>query len=457
MSSRPSMFRVRGWAKRWMPWLSVGGAAGGAWVWLLRRQVSSRAGGEGPKPRIVVLGAGWAGYPFIRRIDKIHNDVIVISPRNHFLFTPLLASTTTGTLSFRSITEEVRNVRNVTFHAAHCVDIDTTDKKIVCQMDLGEHKPFTVPYDKLLIAVGCLNQTFGIPGVTEHCHFLKELNDARTIRVAVIDRLELASGPNTSKEERDRLLHFVIVGGGPVGVEFAAELHDFISTDGKKAFPGVADHFKITLIEATNKLLPMFDVSLAEYAKERLLSNKVNVLMNQKVVDVEKGRLKVADGDPIEYGLCVWSTGLAPRDFIKSLGPPFEKNRQGRILTNEHLQVEGAPDVFAVGDCAARKDFPDPPNAQVAEQKAEYVATHLNKGMDASFDDSFVFRPRGMLAYIGGYKAIADLPSYKGKGEPAWLVWRSAYLYKQMSLKSRFNIVSEWARTFLFGRDVSRF
>ncbi|KAG0499477.1 hypothetical protein HPP92_004168 [Vanilla planifolia] len=218
-----------------------------------------------PKKKVVVLGTGWAATSFLRNLDSSKYDVQVISPRNYFAFTPLLPSVTCGTVEARSIIEPVRNIirkksGEIKFWEAECFKIDPANKRVHCHRPVTNSSSadeFLVDYDYLVIAIGARANTFNIPGVEENCHFLKEIEDAQKIRRSVMDCFERASLPNLDEEERKKNLHFVIVGGGPTGVEFAAELHDFVSGDLSKLYPSVCDLVKISVIEAGEHILTM--------------------------------------------------------------------------------------------------------------------------------------------------------------------------------------------------------
>jgi len=181
------------------------------------------------KPRLVILGTGWGAYKALSQINQSLYEITVVSPRNHFLFTPLLASTTVGTLDFRSIIDPVRRKYQHHYYMARCEAIDTLHKTILCEElgDFGGSNQFTLSYDKLIIGVGCKANTYNIPGVEEYAYFLKELHDARKIRGRIIELFERASLPNRTPEEKRQLLNIVIVGGGPTGIEFGGELSDF--------------------------------------------------------------------------------------------------------------------------------------------------------------------------------------------------------------------------------------
>jgi NADH dehydrogenase FAD-containing subunit len=176
------------------------------------------------RQKLVILGSGWGGFSVLKKIDGVHYDVHVISPRNHFLFTPLLASTTVGTLEFRCVTEAVRTARpdlNLTYVQASCTAVDPISKSLHC-VDHFSKETFNYRYDKLVIAVGAESATWGVKGVGEHAFTLKSLADARAIRNRIMECFERASNPVISIAERRRLLHFVVCGGGPTNVELSA-------------------------------------------------------------------------------------------------------------------------------------------------------------------------------------------------------------------------------------------
>ena len=410
-----------------------------------------------PRQKVVILGTGWGSYSVLKHIDKNLFDVVVVSPRNHFLFTPLLCSTTVGTLEFRSIIEPVRNIyfRNAQdFHLSSATELDVESKVLTCQSELPPYQTYTLSYDKLVIGVGALSNTFNIPGVKEYAFFLKELADARNIRNRIIANFELATQPMSTAEDQERLLHIVIVGGGPTGVEFGAELYDFLKEDVSRFYYGLRNKVKVTLIEA-NKILGSFDESLREYAEIKIARRKQFKILQSVVAKVEENKVILKDGTELPCGLVVWSTGLAPCSFIKRLN--FPKDSFGHILTDNKLQVKSAPanTVYGLGDCADIESLPLPSTAQVAERQGKWLAKYLN----GTTKKPFKFSNMGMLAYVGGYTALSDLQprSLKLKGFHSWLIWRSAYLTRLGNWKLRFQVPIDWSKTLIFGRDISRF
>ncbi|KAH0602811.1 uncharacterized protein H6S33_008461 [Morchella sextelata] len=466
------------------------------------------------KKTLVILGSGWGSVALLKKLDTENYNVIVISPRNFFLFTPLLPSCPTGTVEHRSIMEPLRHIlrhkkASVKFYEAEATKIDN-DRRVVIINDnsdvKGEIHQTEVPFDYLVVGVGAENATFGIPGVREHACFLKEINDAHKIRKKVMDCIETAMFKDQTQEEKERLLHMVVVGGGPTGVEFAAELQDFFEDDLKKWVPGITGDFHVTLVEALPNVLPMFSKTLIEYTEQTFKDEKIDVRTKTMVKNVTDKYIEAEVTRPdgtkekqiIPYGCLVWATGNAVRNVIRDLMgqlPPQKNSRRG-LAVNEYLVVDGTEGIWALGDCSATKYAP---TAQVASQQGAFLArlfntmartqaleTELNhldelskesKGEDQEALEKeiqkkskaiskvkqlspFEYSHQGSLAYIGMDKAVADITWFNGNlasgGSLTYLFWRSAYLSMCFSTRNRVLVLMDWLKVKVFGRDVSR-
>lgn len=430
---------------------------------------------DGSKKTIAVLGSGWAATSFLKGLDTEHFNVIVVSPRNYFLFSPLLPSTTVGTVELRSIMQPIRYItrqkkRECMFVEGDCSDIDEKSKTIkVTHQKQGDglEVSSTISYDYLVVGVGAENATFGIPGVKEHAHFLKEAWDAQKLRTKLMDCIETAGFPSTSEEEKKKLLHLVVVGGGPTGVEFAAEMDDFLKEDLKLWYPELAEKVKITLVEATNNILPMFSKSLIEYTEKHLTESKVELLKNTIVKGVDSSSITVSRNEKLEkidYGILVWATGLAPRQLVTNLIKNLNQPSKRGLLVDKHLQVQGSDSIFALGDVTSTQWAP---TAQVAASQGYFLSSFFNMlGSDASNSmdsvkqkkEGFQYHHLGTLAYIGRNSAIADhLPGgTKSSGVATNLFWKSAYLSKLFSFRNRVLVAFDWTKKTVFGRDISR-
>jgi NADH:ubiquinone reductase (non-electrogenic) len=406
------------------------------------------------KPAITVLGTGFAAFNLVKNLSADY-AITVVSPRNHFLFTPLLPSTTVGTIEFRSIIEPIRHARDdIRFFHASAEELNPATRTLHCK-GLEESGAFDLSYDTLVIAVGGVSNTFNVPGVAEHALFLKELNDARELRQRIISCFEIANLPSTTVEERQRLLHFVICGGGPTGVEFAAELNDFMMEDLSKWYTQLVAEARITLVEAGREILNTFDEKLRRYATEAFRRERISVLTGSPVVKVEPKTIRLADGSMVAYGLLLWSTGNAATTFGARVDLP--KDKQSRIIVDEFFRVKGYENIYSLGDCSVIEQSPLPATSQVAQQQGKYLARSLNRRLKNLPVEPFRYRHLGMLAYIGSNKALADLQNFKGRGWATWLFWRSAYLSRIVSLKNKFSVMIDWIKAKLFGRDISQF
>ncbi|KAK9225823.1 hypothetical protein WN943_010868 [Citrus x changshan-huyou] len=318
---------------------------------------------EREKKRVVLLGTGWAGISFLKDLDVSSYDVQVVSPQNYFAFTPLLPSVTCGTVEARSIAEPVRNIikkRNaeIQFWEAEAIKIDAAKNEVFCKSNIDkETRDFSLEYDYLIIAVGAQVNTFGTPGVLENCHFLKELEDAQKIRRTVTDCFEKAVLPGLSEEERKRNLHFVIVGGGPTGVEFAAELHDYIQEDLINLYPTVKDLVRITLIQSGDHILNSFDERISSFAEKKFQRDGIEVLTECRVVNVSDKEITMKIKSTgavcsIPHGLVLWSTGVGTHPAIKDFMEQIGQGKRRVLATNEWLRVKECENVYALGDCA---------------------------------------------------------------------------------------------------------
>lgn len=467
------------------------------------------------KKTLVILGTGWGAVSLLKKLDTENYNVVVISPRNFFLFTPLLPSCTTGLIEHRSIMEPIRNIlrhkkSTVKYYEAEATKIDYEKRLVYISDDSevkGEVSHTVVPFDMLVVGVGAENATFGIPGVREHSCFLKEVGDAQKIRKRIMDCVETAIFKDQTEDEVKRLLHMVVVGGGPTGVEFAGELQDFFEEDLKKWVPEIQDNFHVTLVEALPNVLPMFSKQLIDYTESTFKEEKITIrtkTMVKKVTDKYiEAEVTKPDGtkeiETIPYGLLVWATGNAVRSVVRDLMSqiPAQKNSRRGLSVNEYLVVNGTENIWAVGDCAVTNYAP---TAQVASQEGAFLARLFNtmakteavenelKRLSAAQQEvkdeeertkildeikerqkqlrrtkqigPFQYSHQGSLAYIGKERAVADISWLSGNiasgGTMTYLFWRSAYLSMCFSVRNRVLVATDWIKAKIFGRDVSR-
>ena len=317
--------------------------------------------------QLVVVGSGWAGFTILAKTKQLLKagwELTVLSPRNYFCFTPLLASTCVGTLEYRAIVESVKaSYPKIRFVEGKATNIE--GHRILYRTTTNEEECKHLAFDRLILACGATTNTFGVAGVREHAHFLKDINDAKSIRRKIIDCFDKASVGDPRA-----MLHFVIVGGGPTGVEFAAELHDLLESDIARCYSGLMDFVQITLFDVAPRILGGFDAQLADYATRHFHRHNIQIRTGKAVVRIEENRLHLDDGEVVSFGMVVWVTGVGPTEFVQSLS--FEKNKAGRLLVDDRLRLTDS--IYALGDCAVIREMDLPCTAQVALQQARYLS-----------------------------------------------------------------------------------
>eukprot|EP00922_Rhytidocystis_sp_ex-Travisia-forbesii_P063566 GHVS01094549.1.p1 GENE.GHVS01094549.1~~GHVS01094549.1.p1 ORF type:complete len:612 (+),score=98.56 GHVS01094549.1:249-1838(+) len=298
-------------------------------------------------------------------------DVTIVSPRNYFTFTPFLPSVSAGTLSPRSCIEPIRNFTKrggktvMDFYEAKGTSVDIKNKRVECQTKAGDC--FSLDYDILVLAIGAESNTFGIPGAKEYSNFLKEVENAREIHKKIVDNFERAATPGISEDDKKRLLHFVVVGGGPTGVETAAELSDFIRADLLRHFPQLKQYIKVSLIEMLPKVLPMFSEEVSKFTLKNFEKLNINTMLNTKVTKVTDTNITVlrspsssspslsAVEETIPYGFVVWASGVGQVPLSRTILSQIPEQSTNRLLhVDAQLAVKGCEHgtVFALGDCS---------------------------------------------------------------------------------------------------------
>lgn len=336
------------------------------------------------KEKMVILGSGWAAISFVSALNLFRYDVTLVSPRNYFLFTPLLADAVVGNVSAESLVEPVRNFSHgggFEFVEASATDIDPVNKVVFCETVAGK-KPMALKYDKLVVAVGSVASGGKLKGVEQHTLPLRDLSDAVKIRNTVIDCLERANSELATEEEKRRLLNFVVVGGNAIASEAAAELHDYVTEHIQSAFPKLEPYFKVTVIDSKDHIHNYYDKSISKELRRYYGRRNVETVYDAKITDVANGELHYvlrsqADAEntdqlsgnsaqkgtsseklqtaSLPFGLCVWSTGNSIHPLVEGLrrkiGEEAQQNERA-LVCDLSLRVHGAEDIFALGDCA---------------------------------------------------------------------------------------------------------
>lgn len=405
---------------------------------------------------VVIVGAGFAGLNAAKRLGNVDGiSVTVIDRENHHLFQPLLYQVAMAALSPADIAVPIRSLlaeyRNVRVLKASAERVDIANRKVITSS--GEF-----PYDYLLLACGAKHAYFGHEEWEECAPGLKNLPQATEIRRRVLEAFEVAER-ETHPEERRRQLTFIVIGGGPTGVELAGAIgemsrytlaRDFRSIDPRQT--------RVILVEAGPRILASFDDKLAARAMRDLESLGVQVWTGARVTDVTPEGVVVGT-DKIAAASVLWAAGVRAADIGRTLGAPVDQ--AGRVMTEPDLTIEGHPEVFVLGDMSNRAGAngrPLPGVALVAMQEALYTADIIKKevaGKAKSPRAPFEYFDLGQMATIGRSRAIAEFRGLKMSGVFAWWFWLLVHIYRLSGFRNRMSVLVHWAWSYMtFGRGA---
>ncbi len=409
------------------------------------------------KPRIVIVGAGFGGVKLAKLFAKENVNVTLVDRHNFHLFQPLLYQVSTAVLSTDEIAYPVRTFfrenKNVEFFMAKAQGVDK-DRKVL----LTNHGE--IAYDYLILAAGATTNFFGMENVEKYSYGMKTLQEAVHIRNHVLHMFERANKCEDSEEERRRMLSFVVVGGGPTGVEEAGALTELIAVQKKEYHNLDFDEVSVKLIEATPDVLLMMAPNLRQHTVKVLERKGVDVLLNTQVMDYDGESLKLKDGTEIPTKTVIWAAGVKAVPFIANCGS--EVDRGGRIIVNEKLQVEGSENVFAIGDCAHFQhgtERPLPTVAPVATQQAKVAYENIMKLIRGQKDlATFHYRDLGSMATIGRGEAVVDKTKMNPQmtGFIAWCAWMFVHLIRLAGAHTNLTVAIKWTWNLLSGTRLGR-
>ena len=400
------------------------------------------------KPRVVIIGAGFGGLSAAKALDGAPVDLTIIDRANHHLFQPLLYQVATATLSPAEIAQPIRNIlrsqENVKVLLEDAQGLDTESRRV--RMSSGR----IVPYDHLIIATGARHSYFGKDQWEAVAPGIKSIDDATRVRGKILLAFERAEGePDQSR--RDALLTFVIVGGGPTGVEMAGAIAELakrsIIADFRSLTPQSS---RIILVEAGPRLLPTFPGSLSEEARRALERMGVEVRLGTPVTDITAGQVTIGT-TPIPARTVIWAAGVRASAAGEWLNAACD--RAGRVVVNSDFSVPDHEGVYVIGDTSAFKSDTGqmlPGVAPAAKQAGDYVGRLIASRVSGTASPApFRYADYGNLATIGHSKAVVDFGWLRLRGFIAWLFWSFVHVYFLIGFRNRFFVAVSWAWSYL--------
>ncbi len=405
--------------------------------------------------RVVVLGAGFGGLQAAIELERIFRarpdmDIVLVSEQNYFLFTPLLPQIPSSYLDPRHIVQAIRDIRGkrrfrFVRDGVRALDLD---RRIV---ELGAGP---LAYDYLILAPGSRSEYFNVPGAREHTWDFKTLEDAVVLRERILDVCEHADH-TVDPQARRRMLTIVVVGGGYTGVELITEIRDFLFRYVAGRYRGIAaSDLHLVILEASPEVLRGIHPELARVAKKRLLRAGIEIHVSAQATRCFPGGVELNGREVLEADTVVWTAGVRASEIVETLPGPHD--RIGRAIVSEHLQVEGRPEVFVVGDSSAAVTALDAPRvAPVAIEHGKLAARNIAHAERGEPLESYRYISRGMLVSLGMNHAVVSLGSLQFSGYFAWLFWNAVHLYKLVGLKKQLQVAMDWWLAMIFPRDAS--
>ena len=398
------------------------------------------------RPRVVIAGAGFGGLTCARALKHAPVDVLLVDRNNYHLFTPLLYQVASALLEPGEIARPVRQLiqplPNADFKQAEVTGVDLDTRRL-----LTDRGP--IDYDYLVLATGSQSDYFGNPEIALHTMGLKDLGQGLAIRNRILSQFE-ASRWTSDPEKRRHLLSFVVVGGGPTGVEMSGAISELIRLGLRKDYRDLdINEVRVVLIEAAPYVLGAFVPSLREAARDSLMKKRVEVMLDRKVDTITESGVRLVGGDEIEAGTVIWTAGVRASDVGRATG--LQLVRQSRIKVDNTLQVPGHPVVFVIGDLAGAIDGEMLPMLiPVAMQAAKQVAASITDMVNNGGARAFRYKDPGIMATIGRNSGVAQLGFVHLSGFFGWLFWLAVHLVNVVSFRSRILVLINWAVDYIF-------
>ncbi len=400
------------------------------------------------KKRVVIAGMGFGGLRAAKALAGSGFELLLVDRNNYHLFQPLLYQVATAGLEEEEIAYPLRGLvrgwKDTTFLLAEIIGINVADRTIRTDSEV-------ISYDYLIIAAGSRTNYFGMDSVAKNAFDLKRLDQAEDLRNQILFMFERAERESDVRR-REALLTFVIVGGGPTGVEFAGALRELIVYVLSKDHPTIASsETRIIIVEAANSLLTAMPDDLREYARLKLISMGVEVMLESKVIGATEESVQLFGGTTIGTHTLLWSAGVAAADLAGAI-PGIERGGAGRIVVQPDLTIPGHPNVMVIGDmaCCLTNGAPLPMMAPVASQQGEYAAQSIVARERGASLPAFRYRDKGAMATIGKSSAVAVTGGFKFRGYIAWLAWLLLHLFYLVGFRNRVVVMMNWTYAYWF-------
>jgi NADH dehydrogenase len=431
------------------------GAAWGAYR-RLRRPISLQCSYGHARTKILIIGGGFGGLSVARGLARALRGtedvgVALVDRMNYTTFWPMVPSVIPSNAEVRHVAQSLRRILKplgVEYFQDEVVGVDFEARRV---KTAGRD----YPYDYLVLAPGSRTTYFGTPGAEGNAMDVKGLRDALRVRNHVIDCFEEAE--HLDDQAPDDLLTFVVVGGGPTGVEAAADTHDLIFDVLEDDYPNVDfDRVRVVLVNAGDQILKGLDSSLINAARSRLASQRIEVINDAKVEEVRSDAVVISDGRTIPTQTTVWAAGIEPPPLVGDLD--VQKDHRGRILIDQYLRVQGRPRVYAVGDCTSiQYDGPPVPAlAQAAEQEGKTAASNVVAEIKNQAPVAFRYRSVGQLVDLGEGSALVDILGVKLGGLLGAFIWKGVYLYELGYDLNRAHVLADWTIDLFSRPDTSK-
>ncbi|KAK4955535.1 hypothetical protein LTR10_006474 [Elasticomyces elasticus] len=392
------------------------------------------------KDTIVIVGSGTAGLLLSRKLDEEKFNVVVISPDETSPHTSPLTSAACGLVDFSFAEEQIRHKsRKLTYYKARVEDVDFIRKvcrcRSACNVPGRKDRLFEVKYDRLILAPGFATHTLDIPGADEHALFLRTVADARRIHHRLTQLLELASMPHVSADEQRKLLHIIIVDGGPTCIELAGKLSDLINDDLATLYQELKDKISISIHDSRAYHSGRFEAALRQYCLESNSGRHVQLFVDSHITKVEADSITTEALGRVACGMIIWTAGTKTCALVDKLKVAKTSNSNPgvqRMLTDEYLRIlnpgedqqKAMAQVYALGDAADIEDGALPPTAEVARQKADYLAGVLNSEFDDGESKFAYHQQKGLLSWLGGSDGVVQGQT-DWTPSRAWAAWQS--------------------------------